>query len=1197
MHITNLRSITRGVPSILFLLLIASANVSAAPAADPRALLYDFESGAGEWKGNPWGEGTARAEVAAGARFGMGAMRVIYEGITEGASVIAPYFAERTSWRGKPWGGLSLWARCLDDNPHKVTLHIETDQNGGAGFSANFTFQGRQWQRYEATTASVWNREGLRIEWGAMKRFYFISYASVVFEVDQMVLEPVARALPLDAGPVAPCPRVAQAPNLDGVLDDSCWALAGRIAGFVEHASGTPARDPTEVRLCYDDQRLFLGARLSRADVNDYPEESLRLFFGPEGDSAPYELALNALGQLSDLGRGEYLISDADWQVKTCRDAQGWTAEAALPLGSLAGAGTVPAPGTIWDFNVGRAKPAMGEITSWAFTKGPLNSRDRWGYLLFVGSSLPASRGPQPLLLELDYGKYAVRWAAPEGMTSAQLATRINGCDDGDLWTVSATVNESTFLKELLLQLAHPLSSPAPARWYFSAVDAGGEVVAYATGRFQAFPPVPPRAKPWLALLPQPKEVRSGEGRFLLPTQTRVDTVGFPPEKVGDITDALIEPVRKCYGLEWVPGAGGAITLVLAETPEQVRAPFPADRAAAFVSLPEEGYLLEVTENGVAIAGKSARGVFYGVQTFLQAVGLSTPVGERPACPALSVYDFPTLAVRAVSMSFPNGRWGHPNDAPFEPERFEEYLERTLIRHKINTMVWIVNQAIRLQSHPELAAPQAWSKEQVRHVLEFARRRHLEVVPMVMILGHAQWFTLEYKDLWEEGDYHNACVSNPKTQQILTDVVSEVADLFQPRRFHLGMDEVAWRTLDVPEEQRCKLCSGKPKSEIFASHLLRYHGLLGARGIETMIWADMLVPEHNGGAPYHTARALEKLPRDVILCNWSVGLAPLSSKRFQDLGFRVIQSNSAGINREQALAVIGNMMGCWSKAPWLALTTSEVQEFSYLPLLQSAERAWNPDADLQGHAWFLSREFLENDACETLALVAQSPAPMAAGPSQPLSLAGAANLSTRTAKPAAAQAWFGLPPGESLVDIPEGEVTVGGLPFTLLPATSPNAVAFGAQPVTIPLQGKKGALAFLYGCHLPEELTATFLERFKQKEAILGVLVGTVRVRYTDRTTKNIELRYGLNVLAWKLHGQLLPFCYGAAGSLAASTADMHARDPHGRDAFFFACNWGNPHPNKGISKIELISAGTEATPFLLAMTAWPANEHSMMPE
>ncbi len=157
----------------------------------------------------------------------------------------------------------------------------------------------------------------------------------------------------------------------------------------------------------------------------------------------------------------------------------------------------------------------------------------------------------------------------------------------------------------------------------------------------------------------------------------------------------------------------------------------------------------------------------------------------------------------------------------------------------------------------------------------------------------------------------------------------------------------------------------------------------------------------------------------------------------------------------------------------------------YLPVLQSAERGWNPDADPQSEAWSLSREFLSDCAAESM----------------------------------------------------------------------------------------------------------TLLDWFKQKEAILGVLIGTMRMRYSDSTAGSVELRYGLNVLAWKLDEKLFPNCYSAAGFLAASTAGARAHDLAVRDAFFFACDWGNPHPGKEIANVELISAGTEATPFLLALTAWPTQK------
>ena len=44
---------TSSLLSDVFLLLIAATTVPAAPASDPRTVLYDFERGTVHWKGNP----------------------------------------------------------------------------------------------------------------------------------------------------------------------------------------------------------------------------------------------------------------------------------------------------------------------------------------------------------------------------------------------------------------------------------------------------------------------------------------------------------------------------------------------------------------------------------------------------------------------------------------------------------------------------------------------------------------------------------------------------------------------------------------------------------------------------------------------------------------------------------------------------------------------------------------------------------------------------------------------------------------------------------------------------------------------------------------------------------------------------------------------------------------------------------------
>jgi N-acetyl-beta-hexosaminidase len=178
---------------------------------------------------------------------------------------------------------------------------------------------------------------------------------------------------------------------------------------------------------------------------------------------------------------------------------------------------------------------------------------------------------------------------------------------------------------------------------------------------------------------------------------------------------------------------------------------------------------------------------------------------------------------------------------------FCDFIERFVARRKFNAVVFLTREGVHYDSHPEISGPAAWSKADVRRVVETCRAHFIEPIPLVDSYGHADWLTLSHKDLWEDGDHLIACSSHPETFRILTDVYAELLEVFAPvRYFHLGLDEVWWRTLDVPPEQRCKLCADVPKWQLFADQVKRLHDWLQVRGVRAMMWSDVLLPSNGG---------------------------------------------------------------------------------------------------------------------------------------------------------------------------------------------------------------------------------------------------------------------------------------------------------------------------------------------------------------
>jgi hypothetical protein len=58
--------------------------------------------------------------------------------------------------------------------------------------------------------------------------------------------------------------RVEHAPVIDGRLDEAIWAVAEPIGGFLQRdpVEGEPASEDTIIRVAYDEDALYIAARL-----------------------------------------------------------------------------------------------------------------------------------------------------------------------------------------------------------------------------------------------------------------------------------------------------------------------------------------------------------------------------------------------------------------------------------------------------------------------------------------------------------------------------------------------------------------------------------------------------------------------------------------------------------------------------------------------------------------------------------------------------------------------------------------------------------------------------------------------------------------------------------------------------------------------------------------------------------------------
>jgi hypothetical protein len=95
-------------------------------------------------------------------------------------------------------------------------------------------------------------------------------------------------------------------------------------------------------------------------------------------------------------------------------------------------------------------------------------------------------------------------------------------------------------------------------------------------------------------------------------------------------------------------------------------------------------------------------------------------------------------------------------------------------------------------------------------------------------------------------------------------------------------------------EDQCPRCGGRDKAELFAGEVRTLHDHLAQKGKELWIWGDRLLDGKTTGigeweASYNnTYRAIDMIPKDVVICDWHYERADKTAVLFALKGFRVV---------------------------------------------------------------------------------------------------------------------------------------------------------------------------------------------------------------------------------------------------------------------------------------------------------------------
>jgi hypothetical protein len=174
--------------------------------------------------------------------------------------------------------------------------------------------------------------------------------------------------------------RTATPPTIDGLLDEEVWQNAEVVTDFhqIRPGDGTTPTELTELYVLYDDDALYIGARMHDSDPELIaaptmrhgqglgPDDRLVLILDPFNTGrSGYRFETNANGVRHDALYTNISSFTGDWTViwdaAASVDETGWLAEIEIPFKTLP---FDPATDT-WGFNFGRGIRRRGEEVAW----------------------------------------------------------------------------------------------------------------------------------------------------------------------------------------------------------------------------------------------------------------------------------------------------------------------------------------------------------------------------------------------------------------------------------------------------------------------------------------------------------------------------------------------------------------------------------------------------------------------------------------------------------------------------------------------------------------------------------------------------------------------------------------------------------------------------------------------------------------
>lgn len=322
-------------------------------------------------------------------------------------------------------------------------------------------------------------------------------------------------------------------------------------------------------------------------------------------------------------------------------------------------------------------------------------------------------------------------------------------------------------------------------------------------------------------IIPRPQQVNvSNDAPFTLSAKT-VISLGTNSQDMKRNANMLASYIEQATGIRPAVGKsknGAAIVLTI-------------DKNIANA----EGYKLDADAKQIRIAGASAAGVFYGIQTLRKSLPLVNGKASKVSIPAVHIADAPRFAYRGTHLDVSRHF--------VTVDSVRQFIDM-LALHNINRFHWHLTDdqgwRIEIKKYPlltQIGSKRAqtvighnsgkydgkpysgfYTQQQIRDIVKYAADRYITIVPEIDLPGHMQAALAAYPDMgctggpyevWQKwGVSDNVlCAGNDKTLTFIDNVLKEITQLFPSKYIHVGGDECP-----KTQWQKCPKCQARIKA-------------------------------------------------------------------------------------------------------------------------------------------------------------------------------------------------------------------------------------------------------------------------------------------------------------------------------------------------------------------------------------------------